>query len=209
MEEKPEAGSQRNKARSKQRFLDAVGEIMNTVGFSGLKVNDIARVAGLDKKLMYNYFGGRDELIDEYIRTKDFWTNVKGDSENPLPKDGGREFSKSMLLSQFEYVFKNEEMQKILLWGLLEDRNELKKLAQAREDSGALIFEAITDPHFGDQAKRYRAVTALMVAGIYYLDIYASTQTATFCGLDLKSNEGRNEIEEAITFLIDKTYDDR
>jgi len=209
MEEQTSAGNPRNKEKSKQKFLDAVGKILNTKGFSGLKVNDIAKVAKLDKKLMYNYFGGRDQLIDAYIRSKDFWSNAGEVSESITPDDGGKAFTKNMLVSQFDYVFKNKELQKILLWGLIENRKALKNVAEEREIIGAGLFESITDPFFGEKANRFRAVAALLISGIYYLDIYASTNEFTFCGLDLKSASGRAEVEEALAFLIDSTYADR
>ncbi|QDW23999.1 TetR/AcrR family transcriptional regulator [Pedobacter sp. KBS0701] len=207
MEQKKEVKPLRNKEKSKQKFLDAVEKILHTKGFSGLKVNDIARTAGLDKKLIYNYFGGKDELIDEYIRSQDFWSNVKDESGGLVVSDGGKTFAKAMLLSQFDYVFKNKDLQKILLWGLVENRKSLKKLANDREENGARLFESITDPHFKENAKRYRAIIALLISGIYYLDIYATTNDCTFCGLDLKTTEGRSEIEDALSFLIDKTYE--
>lgn len=198
----------RNKEKSKQKFLDAVEKIINTKGFAGLKVNDIAKVAGLDKKLMYNYFGGRDQLIDTYIRSKDFWVNVRDEGGNAIG-DGGKTLTANMLISQFDYVYKNQELQKILLWGLMDNRSSLKNLAKEREENGAVLFENITDPYFGEKASRFRAIMALLISGIYYLDIYATTNDFTFCGLDLKSAEGRKEIEEALTFLVDKTYSDR
>lgn len=207
MEQKKEVKPLRDKEKSKQKFLDAVEKILHTKGFSGLKVNDIARTAGLDKKLMYTYFGSRDQLIDEYIRSQDFWSNVKAESAGPIIDDGGKTLSKMMLISQFDYVFKNKEFQKILLWGLLENRKSLKKLADDREENGAMLFESITDPYFKENAKRYRAIIALLISGIYYLDIYATTNDCTFCGLDLKTEEGRSEIENALSFLIDKTYE--
>ncbi|WP_293305349.1 TetR/AcrR family transcriptional regulator [Pedobacter sp. UBA5917] len=207
MKQEEEIKPLRDKEKSKQKFLDAVEKILQTKGFSGLKVNDIARTAGLDKKLMYTYFGSRDQLIDEYIRSQDFWSNVKVEPTGPVIDDGGKALSKMMLISQFDYVFKNKEFQKILLWGLLENRKSLKKLADDREENGAMLFESITDPYFKENAKRYRAIIALLISGIYYLDIYATTNDCTFCGLDLKTTEGRSEIEEALRFLIDKTYE--
>jgi len=206
MKEAASEGISRNKEKSKQKFLDAVGKILNTKGFSGLKVNDIAKVAGLDKKLMYNYFGGRDQLIDAYIRSKDFWSNAAEGNSNTVIDDGGKALTKKMLLSQFDYVYKNKELQKILLWGLIENRKALKNVAEERELNGAVLFENITDPFFAEKANLFRAVSALLVGGIYYLDIYASTNDFTFCGLDLKSVEGRAEIEEALAFIIDSTY---
>ena len=207
MERKIVEGVVRNKEKSKEKFLDAVGKILTTKGFSALKVNDIAAVAGLDKKLIYNYFGGTDQLIDEYIKSQDFWSNVKNEPANSAINDGGQGLSKAMLLWQFDYVYKNKELQKILLWGLLEDRSSLKKLADDREESGDALFKNISDPHFGEHSGRYRAIMALLISGIYYLDIYASTNDNTFCGLNVKSKEGRREIEEALSFIIDKTYD--
>lgn len=206
MEQETGVKSLRNKEKSKQKFLDAVEKILHTKGFTGLKVNDIAHTAGLDKKLIYNYFGGKDGLIDEYIRSQDFWSNIKDNSAETLVNDGGKTFSKTMLLSQFDYIFKNKNIQKILLWGLIENRKSLEKLANDREENGARLFEGLTDPHFKENAKRYRAIIALLISGIYYLDIYATTNDATFCGLDLKSAAGRTEIENAISFLIDKSY---
>lgn len=207
MERKIVDGAVRNREKSKEKFLAAVGIILKNKGFAALKVNDIAAVAGLDKKLIYNYFGGTDRLIDEYIKSQDFWSNIKNEEVNVAINDGGKELSKAMLLSQFDYVFKNEELQKILLWGLLEDRESLNKLAADREESGDVLFKNISDPHFGEHSGRYRAIMALLISGIYYLDIYASTNDNTFCGLDIKSKAGRAAIKEALSFIIDKTYD--
>lgn len=206
MEKKKSTSSVRNKEASKQKFLDAVGEILITKGFSALKVNDIAATAGLDKKLIYNYFGGTDQLIDEYIQSQDFWGNVKNDEVNIAITDGGQQLAKAMLSAQFDQVYRNKELQKIILGGLTENRSSLKKLAEKREEEGNLMFKNISDPHFGEMATRYRAIMALLISGIYYLDIYAATNNSTFCGLDIKSKEGRAEIEEALNFIIDQTY---
>ncbi|RQO66011.1 TetR/AcrR family transcriptional regulator [Pedobacter sp. KBW06] len=208
MERKIVEGVVRNKEKSKEKFLNAVGKILRTKGFSALKVNDIAAVAGLDKKLIYNYFGGTDQLIDEYIKSQDFWSNVKNEPDLDI-NDGGQGLSKAMLLWQFDYVFKNKELQKIILWGLLENRSSLKKLADDREESGDALFKNISDPHFGEHSWRYRAIMALLISGIYYLDIYASTNDNTFCGLNVKTEEGRKEIEEALSFMIDKVYESK
>ncbi|MDQ0639995.1 hypothetical protein QF042_003560 [Pedobacter sp. W3I1] len=209
MERKSIKGAVRNKEQTKQKFLAAVGKILKIKGFSGLKVNDIAATAGLDKKLIYNYFGGTDQLIDEYIQSQDFWSNVKSEEVNLNITDGGQALSKAMLLSQFDHVFKNKELQKIILGGLTENRSSLKRLAEKREEEGNLMFEHISDPHFGDKASRFRAIMALLISGIYYLDIYATTNNQTFCGLDVSSKEGRTKIEEAMSFIVEQTYADR
>jgi hypothetical protein len=206
MKRKTTDGAIKNKARTRKRFLAAVGKVLKSKGYSALKVNTIASAAGMDKKLIYDYFGGTDKLIDEYISTQDFWSNVQYEEKEVDLKDGGQSLSKALLLAQFNYVFKNRELQKIILWGLSEKRRSLKKLADNREKEGEVVFKAICDPHFGDKAPLYRAITALLVSGIYYLDIYASSNNNTFCGLDLTKNEGRKIVQEAISFVIDSAY---
>lgn len=201
-------GAIRNKDKSKQKFLDAVGTILKTKGFSALKVNDIAAVAGLDKKLIYNYFGGTDQLIDQYLHSQDYWSSTPYEMDSIDIGNGGRETAKSLLLSQFDYVYQNKELQKIILWGLLENRKSLRRLAEKREKEGEVLLKNVGDPHFGEKALRFRAIMALLVSGSYYLDIYATSHNITFCGLDLRSKEGRDEVKEAMFFIIDRTYFD-
>jgi len=207
MERKPAGGAIRNTERSKEKFLSAVGKILKTKGYAGLKINDIAKVAGVDKKMIYTYFGGLDGLIDEYIRTQDFWSNVHADMASEPIDDGGKTFTKEVFLSQFDYLSKNKELQKVLLWRLSEERKSLRKLTDEQEENGEKLFSQITDPHFGEHAEKFRAVSAVLVAGMYYLNMYAEHNGSVFSGIDLKTDDGRKAIKDAVSFLIDKTYD--
>lgn len=198
--------SGRNKVQTKQRFLDAVEEILITKGVTALKVNDIAKTAGLDKKLIYKYFGGTDQLIDEFILTKDFWSNVKGEKVPDAITDGGYEFVEKMLLSQFDYVAKDKAFQKLLLWRLTEQRESLQKLTDAQEANGETLLQSITDPHFGGQSAQFRAIMAVLIAGTYYLDLYATVNGSVFCGIDLEAEKGKEEIRKALSFLLKSTY---
>ncbi len=201
------ADSTRNKEKSKERFLQAVGEILTTKGFSALKINYIAEVAGLDKKLIYNYFGGLDQLLDEYLLAKDFWSNVSSEMIPKEIKNGGKAFIEAMLLMQYDQMSKDPELQKIILWRLSEYRKSLFTLLDQQEIAGEMLFSALTDPHFEENAFRYRAVAAILVSGIYYLNLHAAVNTGTFCGIDLNSEEGRKQIQEAISFLHRQTFE--
>ncbi|KAB1231649.1 TetR/AcrR family transcriptional regulator [Chryseobacterium viscerum] len=210
MERKSVAGSIRNKERSIKKFLDAVGKILRTKGYTGLKVNDIAATAGVDKKMIYTYFGGMDGLIDEYIRSQDYWSKVTIEEiEKIKPKldDGGKSFMENMLLSQFDYVYENKEAQKLLLWRLSEPRKSLKKLTDTQEENGEYIFKLLMDSHFKENAEDVRSIMAIMVSGLYYLNMYAAINGSIFCGIDVNSSKGRDKIKKAISFLLDHTYE--
>jgi len=199
-------GPIRDKEKTKQKLLNAVGKILKTKGYSGLMVSKIAAVAGFDKKLIYEYFGSTEKLIDEYIKSQDYWSKIDQKMDVDL-SDGGKEMSKLALLNQFEGLKKNKELQKIIVWELSESKPILKKLVDKREEVGEELFKNVTDPHFGDKSDEYRAITAILVSGIYHLNLYTGHNGTTFCGIDLKSDEGRKKIEKAIVDIIDYAYD--
>lgn len=207
MERKPAAGAIRNIERSKEKFLEAVGKILETEGYAGLKVNNIAAVAGVDKKMIYTYFGGTDQLIDAYIHSQDFWSNVKGDA--PDIQDGGEALSKHSLTQQYDYVAQNKNLQKILLWGITEKRASLTHIADERERNGEMLLTQITDPHFAGNAIQYRAMMAILISGIYYLNLYKGINADTFCGIDLTRESGAAEIKKALEKLVDLIYRDQ
>lgn len=198
-------GPIRDKEKTKQKLLNAVGKILKTKGYSGLMVSKIAAVAGFDKKLIYEYFGSTDKLIDEYIKSQDYWSKFELGEDVDL-SDGGREMSKLAILNQFENLKKNKELQKILVWEMSESRPILKKLLDQREEVGEELFKNITDPYFGDKAEEYRAITAILVAGIYHLNLYTGHNGVTFCGIEMKTEEGRKKIEKALVDIIDFAY---
>lgn len=202
-------GPIRDKEKTKQKLLAAVGKILKTRGYSGLKVSKIAAVAGFDKKLIYEYFGSTEKLIDEYIRSQDYWSKMSQGNIEVDMSDGGKELSKMAILNQYEQVKRNKELQKIILWGLSESKPILKKVADEREEVGEMLFTNIIDPHFKEKSTRYRAIAALLVSGSYYLNLYTGHNASKFCGIDLKTDEGRKEIEKAIVEIIDFAYEEK
>ncbi|WP_407483212.1 TetR/AcrR family transcriptional regulator [Elizabethkingia anophelis] len=200
-------GPIRNKEKTKQKLLNAVGKILATKGYSELKVSKIATVAGLDKKLIYSYFGSTDKLIDEYIKSQDFWANV--DDQEIMASgftDGGQEITTNMILQQYDTLAKNKEYQKIILWGISETRPSLRKLADDREAVGNPLLDQVVDPLFKEKSKEYKAILAMLVAGAYYLNLHFAVNGSTFCGLDFNKEEDAKILKDAIATIIDDQY---
>ena len=198
-------GPIRDKEKTKQKLLNAVGKILKTKGYSGLMVSKIAAVAGFDKKLIYEYFGSTDKLIDEYIKSQDYWSRFELGDDADL-SDGGKQMAKIAVGKQFDDLKKNKELQKILVWEMSESRPILKKLMDQREEVGEALFKNITDPHFGNRSEEFRAIAALLVAGSYHLNMFTAHNGSTFCGIDMKSEDGRQKIKKAIEDIIEFAY---
>lgn len=168
----------------------------------------IARECGVNKQLVWTYFGGLDNLVEEYIRQRDFWKHAaKKQIEDLLKGPGhiGKEKIALLLQNQLAVVLEDKALQKIMHWELGEKRKILRKIADEREDVGELLFEAIL-PAFREAAIDLRARIALIVGGIYYLALHATTNGSTFCGIDLNDAQGKDRIAAAIQEIVFEAY---
>src|SRR3982751_4253905 len=67
----------RDREATKARILGAVGIVLARDGFAALGVNALAKEAGVDKVLIYRYFGGLAELITQWGASGRFWPRVE------------------------------------------------------------------------------------------------------------------------------------
>ena len=196
-------GPIRDKEKTKLRMLNAVGKILKSKGYQGLQITKIAAAAGVDKKLIYDYYGSADKLINEYLKQRDFWSSLNEIASNTEINDGGRLLSKRLLSTQFDEFKKNKEFQKIILWELSESKPVLRKLADDREAAGEEVFVNITDRHFGSESKKFRALMAILISSSYYLNLHTDVNGSDFCGLNFKDDEDRNVVKSVISEMID------
>jgi len=57
----------KDKEKTKQRLIWAVGEVIRQKGFDALTASHVARFAEVDRKLISRYFGGIKGLIEAYV----------------------------------------------------------------------------------------------------------------------------------------------
>jgi AcrR family transcriptional regulator len=196
-----EAPAKRNSEQTRRRILSAVGELLAQSGFRDIGVNSIARQAGIDKVLIYRYFGGLPELLKAFAEESGFWpgndelsAELTAEAEAP----GSPAHASQLLLAFGRALRKRQLTQEIMRWELLE-RNELTDaLARHREDQGNQLIGPLEEPGGPD----IRAIGSILSAGQMYLILRAKTADV-YNGLDLKSEEGWARIERAISFLVD------
>ncbi|MBB5646500.1 TetR/AcrR family transcriptional regulator [Pedobacter cryoconitis] len=199
----------RNKEQTKRKLLQAVGEIIIEKGYSGLGVNKIANKAGVDKKLIYRYFGDGNTLVETYILEKDYWLGFadKLQEFNAIKSPGqAKEIISAMLERQFIFLYEEEAMQHMVLEELTSKSPLMASICNIRGNIGASLLKH-TDPYFKDSEVNFRAVSALLVSGIYYLVLQAKINGGTICGIDVNSPEGREEVIKTIRHIIEWAYE--
>ena len=140
MTKKRYQGTSNDKERSIQKLIDAVGTIIKTKGYTGLSATNIAKAAGLSRRLITLYFGSVDNLIETYVRGKDYWVAASGDAIGMMEKNQGentRQILENLLKSQMDYFFNEEEMQKIVLWQISQRSQIMYEVCEERERLGS------------------------------------------------------------------------
>lgn len=104
---------------SRGRILDAATALFAAQGYDGAGVNEIAAAAGLNKRMIYHYFGSKkglyvEVLRDNYRRLLDMEREVGGRDLSPLDK------TKTYIRRYFYFLAHNEDFVKLLQWESLQ-----------------------------------------------------------------------------------------
>lgn len=202
-------GEVNNKERSKQKLINAVGKVLKTKGYIGLTATNIAKAAGLSRRLITMYFESVDELVETYVRNKDYWIEASGKTGEMILENKGketRELLDYLLQNQLEFFYDSPEMQKLVLWEISKKSKIMYEVCDEREQLGSEVFKVIDKELRGNKVD-IRAVSALLVAGIYYMVLHAKSTDTTFCEIDINRPDGMQRIKNAVSLILKMTYD--
>lgn len=195
---------QRNRQQTRAEIIEAVGRLLARSGFRDLGINAVAREAGVDKVLIYRYFGGLPELLTAFAEETDFWPDlpeITGHDNQSLAAMTEIERARLMVVGFGRALRKRPLTQEILRWELLE-RNELTEtLAHHREEQGEKLFQNFQQLQDVD----IHAIGSLLAAGQTYL-ILRSKTADIYNGLSLNSEDDWSRIERAACSVVDAAF---
>lgn len=192
----------RDREATRQLLIQAVGKTLAHQGFTKLGVNAVAQEAGVDKVLIYRYFGGMKGLIAAFGQEGDFWPSIEelagGDIESfrQLPLEDklcalGRNFLAG--------IRKRPLTQEIMAWEMVE-RNDLTVELETIRETRMLRFAEMFLP-FDGRGVDLMAISAIIGAGISYL-VCRSRTVRWYNGVDLGEEEGWKRIERGIEQVV-------
>ncbi|NTE04364.1 TetR/AcrR family transcriptional regulator [Agrobacterium tumefaciens] len=209
MAKKRYQGTSNDKERSTQKLIEAVGIIIKTKGYTGLTATNISKAAGLSRRLITIYFESVESLIETYIRNKNYWAEASSYVNETIGKNQGtntRQLLDILLQNQLDHFYEDDEMQKIVLWQISQRNQIIHEISEDRERFSSSFFK-LSDKELYVKDIDLRAVTSLLMAGIYYMVLHAKSTDSLFCEIDINKPEGMTRIKKAISLILEKTYD--
>jgi AcrR family transcriptional regulator len=192
----------RDREATRRLLIDAVGRVLAKKGFSHLGVNAVAREAGVDKVLIYRYFGGLPGLIRAFGQEGDFWPGMEELAGGDI--EAFRQLSleaKFTALGQnfLKGIRKRPLTQEVMAWEMVERNDLTEELEIVRETRMLRFAELFLQPE-GSKVD-LAAVSAMVGAGISYL-VCRSRRIRWYNGVDLSDDEGWRRIETAIRQIV-------
>jgi AcrR family transcriptional regulator len=197
----------RDRAATEERILAAVGEVLARDGFAALGVNAIAKQAGVDKVLIYRYFGGLPELLRTWGGSGRFWPRVADllgdDPQALLALPAAERYAR--FFRHFVDELRERPLTLEVLAAEVVERNELTAILEAeREAWGDEATRVLGGDEFA--ARPFlRGVTLLLVAGVQYL-LLRSRKIRVFGGVDLRTEDGWDELKRSIDELARRVF---
>jgi len=197
----------RDRSATEARIFGAVSQVLARDGFGAIGVNAIAKQAGVDKVLIYRYFGGLPELLRAWGASGNFWPRA-ADLLGPDPQALLALPAAERYALFFEH-FIDELRQRPLTLEILAaetmERNELSAILEAeREAWGEQAVQVLGGAEFAARP-HLLGVTLLLVAGVQYL-LLRSRRIRTFGGVDLRSDAGWLQFKQAIRSLAHEAF---
>lgn len=191
------------KEETKEKLIKAVGSVLQSEGHSGLKLTKIAAKAGVDKALIYRYFGDLDNLIEIFLLRDDYWAGTArnvNDAVADLKSIDLQDLINFYLEKQYDTVSNNKVLQKTMLWSISEKNPLMAKMIANREETGSALFKLVDDA-LGNSEVNFRAISAINVAATYYLAMHSANNEGTFCEIEIHTDKGKEEIKKAIRLI--------
>ncbi len=197
-----EAPRTRDRAATEEKILAAVEQILARDGFSALGINEIARQAGVDKVLIYRYYGGLPELLRAFGERGNFWPSI----EELLPDIVAlREQPIAELLTAFLSRFIDALRKRPLTIEILameiDAPNALSQvLDEVREEWGKQVAKVLGGDTHPDAVELNISIN-LIVAGALHLMVRAR-RTVAWSGIPIQQEQGWDAIKHGIAWLV-------
>ncbi len=188
----------RNRQMTMERILRAMGDVMAERGTEKAGINAVAERAGVNKVLIYRYFGGWNGLLEAYVQRGFFLSMFNEKFIESVPESLPPE-NRSKVWSEYTIQFMREfrvrkPSQELIRWEMSHGETELaRRLAEFRDQSYKNLVDKLAPYSDFDPI----AITSLMVAAVTHI-VLISGQRDKIVDIDLRSEAGWERLETAI-----------
>jgi AcrR family transcriptional regulator len=182
---------------TKERLVEATERLMVREGHRAVGVNAVAGECGVDKVLIYRYFGGLPTLLEKVGERQRMWPALGEHAGGGASLDSA--IARSLLAIARE-LRENPLVREAALWEAAESNPLTEGLAAAREREMDELLEQLRSRFRVPTYLDIQALVALLAAGLMHLSTRPA-QSAKLFGIDPNSDEDWQRLEKITTSI--------
>ncbi len=183
----------RSKADIEEAINKAAVAQIKKKGFSLALVTDIVKRAKIEPIVFYNRYKNLDEFYDAFVKNYDYWlSDLVRDSMEEI---GSEEGYSNILEKLLTNLMQEEIMTELLRWEIAEGNHITERTSRLRELHAIEMINSYSELYHRENFD-IPAITAILVAGIYYLVLHKDR--STFAGIDINTIPGKRRMLKAI-----------
>ena len=192
----------RNRRQTEAKLRQAVEDLLVEGGFSALTPSAVGQRAGVNKMLIYRYFGDLPGLVRSIAYAEDFFPTfdaLRGDLTVaellalPVSRRAALIIDRNARVLMARPV-----VLELMVWELVE-RNELTAIMEEAREALGLRLMAELFPDVADK-QMLQAFSALLSAGVTYLAL-RRRKIRWYAGLDLTTDAAWDEMARAVEIM--------
>lgn len=192
---------------SEKKILSALEKLLENNQEIG--INIIAKEAGLNKVLIYRYFGGLEGLLETYAKRINLWRPLREEFEQGLIENRWESLRETVkwFFTRYRENLLTSPIYLRLLKEELKNPNPLTKALEVEREEEALKINRLFTDYISNSSESVsidvQTFGAFVMSGITYLTL-KSTQVRWFSGLDLKDNSSWEKFDQLWLSLLDQ-----
>ena len=195
----------RDREATRARILAAAEQLLTRRESGAVRINAVAAAAGVDKVLIYRYFGGRAQLMRALARERRLWPDADavraaaghaGDDAPSLAQD-----LTAMLLDSARELRSSPLARRAAAWSITESDEFAREIAAARGEHARAIAGALRERHRLPPFVDLNAIVALLAAAMTHFALHTGPG-ARSRDSSLRREEEWRRAERALTNIV-------
>jgi AcrR family transcriptional regulator len=171
----------RDRSATRARILAAAEQLAAKEGIGAVRINALAAAAGVDKVLIYRYFGGRAQLLRALARERRIWPDVP---ESAAPESLASPLSR-----------------RAVAWELMDAGEFARETAAARDEHAATIAATLRERYRLPPFVDLDALVAFLTGAMIHLALQSGARS-TFASLDLRRDQDWRRVERVLAGAV-------
>ncbi len=195
----------RDRAQTEEKLIEAVGQVIKENGFDQIGINKIANRAGVNKILIYRYFGGLDGLLAAYFQQKRPLApteHIDIEQLKNAPLEVVFDTCYAYLIKEYRLLRQDVETQEFLKADLMSAKGVYNPITSEKEEQVQHLIDGLASILQSDYGRPF---SAIITSALTLLTLTAQ-QNKTVFGIDLSSDEGWQQIEVALKNIFRGAY---